>query len=199
MAPRFKEFHPPGRPAAMSDIEALPGNVKGEVIDGVLYTQPRPRSVHADIATYLASDLKGPYQRGRGGPGGWWILLEPGIQMPDSPEVAPDLAGWRKERMPRLPVRRSIDVVPDWVCEVLSPGTRGYDLRIKRPFYARVGVAHLWYVDPEARTLTVSQLRDGHWVELGVHGESDVVRAEPFGDVAIELADWWPPESAEDL
>lgn len=176
----------------MADIEALPAHIKGEVIDGVLYTQPRPRPVHADIESLLTDDLKGPFQRGRGGPGGWWILAEPGIQLPGAPEVVPDLAGWRKERLARLPTRRAIDLAPDWICEILSPGTRGYDLRIKRPFYARVGVGYLWYVDVEARSLSVSRLQEGRWVELAVHGEDDVIRAEPFAEIAIALGEWWP-------
>ncbi len=179
-------------PATMADLEALPPNVKGEIIEGVLYTQPRPRAPHMDVTSALADDLYGPFKRGRGGPGGWWILVEPGIELPDSPEFSPDLAGWRRERMPTLPTSEAIRTVPDWVCEILSPSTRGYDQRTKRPFYARIGVQHLWYIDLEARTLTVSKLLDGRWMELGVHGEDDRVRAEPFDAIEISLEDWWP-------
>jgi Uma2 family endonuclease len=181
----------PGRPATRADLEALPSNVKGEILKGVLYSQPRPRPGHMDVEGLLIDDLKSPYQRGRGGPGGWWILSEPGIELPGSPEVSPDVAGWRKERLPELPRDRSITVVPDWVCEILSPATRGYDQRTKRPFYAEIGVSHLWYVDLEARTLAVSKLEDGRWLELGVHGEDDRVKAPPFEGVEIALAEWW--------
>jgi Uma2 family endonuclease len=175
----------------MADLEALPPDVKGEIIDGVLYAFPRPRPRHQNVGLALGSELRGPFQRGRGGPGGWWILPEPGIELPGCPEVSPDVAGWRRDRLPVLPDDRSITVVPDWVCEILSPGRRNYDQRIKRPFYARVGVGHLWYVDLEARTLTVSRLDDGRWVELGVWGDDDLVRAEPFEAIEIDLADWW--------
>jgi Uma2 family endonuclease len=175
----------------MADLEALPEGVKGEILDGVLYTHPRPRSRHQDVEASLAGDLRNPFQRGRGGPGGWWILVEPGIELPGSPEVSPDLAGWRRERLPELP-EHALTVAPDWVCEILSPTTRGYDQRIKRPFYARHGVGHLWYVDLEARTLTGSKLVAGQWVELGVHGEADLVRAEPFEAIELALGDWWP-------
>jgi Uma2 family endonuclease len=117
------------RSATLADLEALPPHVKGEVIDGVLYTQPRPRPPHANVEGALAEELRGPFQRGRGGPGGWWILIGPGIEVPGSPEFSPDLAGWRRERMGALPSER-IDVVPDWVCEIMSPTTRSYDLRV---------------------------------------------------------------------
>jgi Uma2 family endonuclease len=132
-----------------------------------------------------------PFQRGRGGPGGWWILVEPGIEIPGSPEFSPDVAGWRRARLPEVPSDRPITVVPDWVCEFLSPSTRYLDQRVKRPFYARIGVGHLWYVDLDARTLSVSQLADGRWVELGVYGQDERVRAEPFAQVEIDLAEWW--------
>jgi Uma2 family endonuclease len=180
------------QPATRADLEALPEDVVGEIIEGVLYTFPRPRAVHAHVEGYVVGDLQFRFERGRGGPGGWWILVEPGIELPGSPEVVPDVAGWRKERMPELPEDRAINVVPDWVCEILSLTTRAHDLRVKRPFYARVGVRHLWFVDVEARTLVVSKLVQGHWLELGVYGEADAVRAEPFDAVEIALGEWWP-------
>lgn len=178
-------------PATMKDLEALPPNVKGEIIHGVLYTQPRPRSFHQDAIGLVEDELRGPYQRGRRGPGGWWILPEPGIELPGSPEVSPDVAGWRKVRLPELPRDSSIRVVPDWVCEVLSPSTRNYDLRVKKPYYASIGVNYLWYVDPEARVLSVSRLHEGKWLEIGVYGEDSVARIDPFDLVEINLAEWW--------
>jgi Uma2 family endonuclease len=179
------------RPATKVDLDALPRTWRGEILDGELYAFPRPRGPHADIETSIGADLKSPFQRGRGGPGGWWILAEPGIELPRAPEVSPDLAGWRRERLPRLPPRAPITVVPDWVCEVLSPSTRSYDMLVKRPFYAEIGVRHLWYVDPEARTLTVSRVDGGRWLELGVYGRDQRVRAEPFESVELELGPWW--------
>jgi Uma2 family endonuclease len=182
---------PPKSLATLDDLERLPKEIKGEIIEGTLYTQARPSPRHQEIATALADDLYGPFRRGRGGPGGWWILVEPGIQLPGSPEFSPDLAGWRRSRMERLPQEGSIVVVPDWICEIHSGSTRGYDLVTKRGYYARIGVGHLWYVDPDAKSLVVSRLVDGHWLELGVFGDAARVRAEPFEDVEIDLSDWW--------
>lgn len=178
-------------PATLADLDALPPSIKGEIIDGVLHTQPRPRALHMRIATRIADDVSGPYDLGRGGPGGWWILVEPGIELPGSPEFSPDLAGWHRERLPDLPDDEPVRVAPDWACEILCRTTRGYDQRTKRPFYARIGVGWLWFVDPEARTLSVSKLVDGHWYEVGVYGEDDRIRPEPFAEVEITLADWW--------
>lgn len=180
-----------GRPATMADLEALPAHLKGEIIDGELYVQARPRPRHARVQALVVDDLHGPYDRGRGGPGGWWILPEPGIEVSGSPEFAPDIAGWRHERLPELPADEAIRVVPDWICEILSPSTRGYDFLVKRPFYARIGVAWLWYVDIEARTVTVGKLEASKWVEVRVAGEDATVRLEPFDEVDLDLAEWW--------
>jgi Uma2 family endonuclease len=89
----------------------------------------------------------------------------------------------------------SVRVVPDWICEILSPSTRAHDQLVKRRFYARVGVPYLWFIDPDARTLSVCTLREGHWVELGVYGQNERIRAEPFAAVELNLADWWLPEA----
>ena len=181
-----------GRPATYADLQALPEGVKGEIIDGELFVQPRPRAAHARAEITIASDVHGPYDRGRGGPGGWWILPEPGIELPRSPEFSPDVAGWRRERLPALPRETSIQVVPDWICEILSPTTRAYDHVKKRPFYAQIGVPWLWYVDVEARTVTVSRLVEGAWLEVAVHGGDEQVRLDPFKEAPLDLALWWP-------
>lgn len=180
-----------GRPATLADLEALPRSVKGEIIDGELYVQPRPRAIHANVEAGIVNDVRGPYQRGKGGPGGWWILPEPGVEVVGSPEFSPDVAGWRRERLPSLPVDTSINIVPDWICEVLSPSTRGYDLVTKRRFYARIEVAWLWYVDVEARSVSVCRLEHGTWLEVAVHGEDERACLPPFEEVEVDLSAWW--------
>ena len=178
--------------ATMADLEALPPTWRGEILDGVLYAFPRPAAPHANIESGVVEDLRGPFQGGRrGGPGGWWILAEPSVRIERSAEFSPDVAGWRKPRLPTLPRRGPITVIPDWVCEILSDGTRGYDLVTKRRFYAEIGVPHVWYIDPEARVLTVSRLENGKWVELSAHRSDEKIRAEPFEAVEIDLATWF--------
>jgi Uma2 family endonuclease len=182
---------PVRKPATLADLEALPPTWRGEIIDGDLHAFPRPAAVHSTIEAAVSGDLQIPFQRGRGGPGGWWILVEPGVAVADSPEFSPDVAGWKRDHLPALPAKGRITVAPDWVCEILSPATRSYDLVVKRAFYARIGVRWAWYIDPEARVLTVSRLEEGKWVELGVFGVDAIVRAEPFDAIAIDLAEWW--------
>lgn len=178
--------------ATYDDLVRLPENMVGELIDGELYAWPRPSGAHGRASSALGMDIGAPYDRGRGGPGGWWILDEPELHL-DGAVAVPDLAGWRRERMPELPKGHIFEIAPDWICEVLSPSTQRHDRRTKMPLYARHGVSYLWLFDPDSRTLEVMQLVDGRWTILGVHGGNDVVPAEPFPLAQIDLASIWGP------
>jgi Uma2 family endonuclease len=182
---------PAHKAPTLADLEALPPGIKGEIIEGVLYTMTRPRPPHQSTGMEIGAALLGPFRHGRGGPGGWWILPEPGIELPDTPEISPDIAGWRRGRLPELPRDTAITVVPNWVCEILSPTTRRHNLLIKKPYYARIGVEHHWLVDSEARALTAYRLENGRWSELGVWGDESEARVEPFAEVALDVGSWW--------
>jgi Uma2 family endonuclease len=178
-----------------ADIEALPEHLVGEILDGELVVSPRPALAHANAASALGMMLGMPYQLGVGGPGGWWILDEPelslGVDRRFDP-VVPDLAGWRVEIMPNVPLTAQAKVVPDWVCEVTSPSSIRHDRVLKLPFYARAGVRHAWLVDPLVKTLEVFRLVDGLWQVAASFGGDDVVRAEPFDGVDLPLKALWP-------
>ena len=174
-------------------LEALPEGQKGEILDGELYVQPRPRSRHARVNVSFAAQI------GRvvddfdaTGSGSWIILVEPGIELPGAPEVAPDLAGWRRDRF-EWPDDEPIRVVPDWVCEVLSPSNASYDRRVKFPFYARVGVPWLWVADPRERTIEIRRLENGRWSVVATFADDEAMRAPPFEEVEIPLARVWGP------
>ena len=189
---RFVSLDPARKGPTLEDLDALPMGVKGEIIEGVLYTMTRPRGPHQRTGLAVGSDLRGPFDHGRGGPGGWWILPEPGIELPGTPEISPDLAGWRRDRLAALPEDAPIRLVPDWICEILSKSTRRHDLLVKKPYYARVGVPHHWLIDLEARTVTAYRLASGRWMELGVFGDEGDARIEPFDAVPLDVGSWWP-------
>ncbi|MFT3790406.1 MAG: Uma2 family endonuclease [Rudaea sp.] len=177
------------RLARYEDLLALPENVTGEIIGGQLHAQPRPTARHARLELGLGRSLFGSYDLGDGGPGGWIILSEPELHLGEH-VLVPDLAGWRRERLPHVP-DGPIDIAPDWVCEILSPATARKDRAIKLPLYGKLGVTHAWLVDPAAKTVETYRHADGHWLLLGSFGENDAMRAEPFDAVAIELGPLW--------
>jgi Uma2 family endonuclease len=172
----------------------VPDHQRAEIIRGTLYVMARPSPRHANATSVLGGELSGPFQRGRGGPGGWWILFEPELHITPFEPLVPDLAGWRAERMPTLPEAAYFTLVPDWVCEVLSKSTENVDRNDKLSIYAEQGVRHVWLVDPIARTLEVhARPEDGRWREVHVH-EGDVrVREAPFEAIELELAALWSP------
>ncbi|MFP2912151.1 Uma2 family endonuclease [Pyxidicoccus sp. 3LFB2] len=178
------------KPATYADLEALPDTVVGELIDGVLHASPRPAWPHALAASRLGIALGGPFDRGRDGPGGWILLFKPELH-PREDVLVPNLAGWRRERMPLPPRTAAYTLAPDWVCEVLSPSTKALDRKVKLPVYAREGVRHVWFMDPEARTLEVLRLEGTEYSLLATHSGPSVVRAEPFEAAELELAYLW--------
>jgi Uma2 family endonuclease len=179
------------RPATYQDVLDAPHNLVAELIEGALHLHPRPSFLHAHVGSSLGDEIMSPFHKGRGGPGGWWILDEPELHL--GPDVlVPDLAGWRRERMPALPDTPWTELAPDWVCEVLSPGARRIDLTDKRRLYAAAGVAHLWFVDPLARTLEAFALRDEAWTLIAALKDDDEARAPPFDAIAFPLSVLWP-------
>jgi Uma2 family endonuclease len=183
------------RPATYADIEALPEGLNGEIIDGELIVSPRPRPRHGETEGAIFADLLGPFHRGKGGPGGWWISIEPELHL-DPHVLIPDIAGWRRERLPVLPETVGIAVAPDWLCEVLSPTTARIDRRKKLRIYGEQGVPHVWLVDPLLRTLEVYRRRESAWILVDTCGDDDRVRIEPFEAIELDLAGWWLPPPA---
>jgi len=183
---------PSMKPPTLADLDALPPGIVGEIIEGVLYTMTKPRARHQRTGLEIGSGLLGPFDHGRNGPGGWWIIAAPGIELPNNTkELSPDVAGWRREKMPVLPNVAAFTQAPDWACEVVSPATAGADRVRKMRIYARESVGHLWLVDPLAKTLEAYRLQDAHWVVASTHTGSERVRAEPFAAVELEIARWW--------
>jgi Uma2 family endonuclease len=178
------------RLATYDDLRRVPEHLVAEILDGELYTSPRPAPRHADASSGLGGALRGPFDRGRGGPGGWRILFEPEVHL-SSDVVVPDIAGWRRERLPSLPDEAFVAVAPDWVCEVLSPSTVSIDRVKKLAIYARESVAHTWLVDPIARTVEVLRLENGRWLIVATFGDLDVIRAEPFEAIELDLSLLW--------
>jgi Uma2 family endonuclease len=167
-----------------------------EILDGELHLSPRPARPHTNAASRLGMLIGSPFMLGKGGPGGWVILDEPELHFGPRPDkLVPDLAGWRRERLPDAVggdgTPAHYDLAPDWVCEVLSERTRRIDKGPKMRIYAREGVRHLWQVDPLVPTLDVFRLAGSHWLLVGSFTGEGRVRAEPFEAIELELALLW--------
>jgi len=178
------------RPASYQDLLRVPEHLVAEILDGTLYTQPRRAPKHALASSVLGGKFTDPFHTGSNGPGGWWILDEPELHL-NGDVMVPDLAGWRRDRMPELPETAWFELVPDWICEVLSPSTARNDRVLKMPKYANYGVKHFWLIDPELRTLEVYQLTDSRWTLMITLKDDDAVKIAPFDAIEFSLADLW--------
>lgn len=181
---------PVTRRATYDDLLQVPDHRVAEIVDGDLHVSPRPASRHSLASSRLGLELGVPFDQGRGGPGGWWILDEPELHFGED-VLVPDLAGWRRDRMPVFPDTAAFTLAPDWVCEVVSPSTERFDRARKMPVCAREGVPHLWLLSPLRQTLEVYRLTESRWLLLATHEGSARVRAEPFDAVELDLGPLW--------
>jgi Uma2 family endonuclease len=176
--------------ATYADLCAVPDNFVAEILGGELYASPRPASPHAHAAHLLGHKLTGPFELGENGPGGWWLLSEPELHF-GADVVVPDIAAWRRERMPMMPAVTHFTISPDWLCEVLSPSTKAVDRLKKLPIYAREGVGNVWLVDPLQQTLEVLRLESQRWSLVATYEADAKVRAEPFAAIELPLRTLW--------
>ena len=169
----------------------LPESLTGEILNGQLHAHPRPGGKHIRASYRIGYSLGGPYDQGTNGPGGWIILQEPEVHLVlDKEVVVPDVAGWKKERLLEIPESHKFTIVPDWVCEILSPSTASVDREIKMPLYAQYGVNYLWLVDPKAIFLEAYKRADKQWVQLGRFEAGDSICIEPFEAVSFSFKDF---------
>lgn len=188
--PAMNKMTRPVGTATYQDIVDAPPNMVAEIINGALHTHPRPAPRHSFTGSGLGYELVGPFQRGKGGPGGWIILDEPELHL-GTDVLVPDIAGWRRETLPKMPETAYFDVPPDWVCEVLSRATKSYDVTDKRDIYGAYGVSHIWFLDPDAKTLEAFANQDGNWVLIAALRDDDPVSVAPFDAVTFQLDDLW--------
>jgi Uma2 family endonuclease len=176
--------------ATYDDLREVPEHFVAEMFDGELYAFPRPALPHARAASVLGGKLMDPFDQGSGGPGGWILLNEPELHFGND-VLVPDIAGWRRSRLPAVPPEAYLSLAPDWICEVVSPSTEKIDRTKKLRIYARESVVHAWLLNPLHRTLEVLSLRAGKWVPLVTHEGDGKIRAEPFDAIELELGALW--------
>jgi Uma2 family endonuclease len=177
--------------ATYDDLREVPEHFVAEMFDGDLYASPRPATPHSRAASVLAAALISPFDQGRNGPGGWLFLYEPELHF-DNDVLVPDIAAWRRARLPALPAAAYLTLAPDWVCEVLSPSTERLDRGEKLRVYARERVAYVWLIDPSQQALEVLALdQRAQWAKRSAFEGRANVRAAPFDAIELELGALW--------
>jgi Uma2 family endonuclease len=157
-----------------------------ELLDGEL-VEKETSGEHGSAQANLITRINGAFGRRTGGrwPGGWWFATEVLIDFGPRQKLRPDVSGWRREKMPARPAGAIIRVIPDWVCEILSPSNTSNDTVKKWRVYHQRQVGHYWIIDPIAETLQVHRWHPDGYLEVLAARRGERVRAEPFN--AIEL------------
>ncbi|MGE0402850.1 MAG: Uma2 family endonuclease [Kofleriaceae bacterium] len=159
------------------------------MIDGDLWIFAPASGGHQSASIELGTQLAPERDRVDGS--GWVILPDINLRLGPRNVFSPDLTGWRRSRMPSRPDSTYFDLVPDWVCEILSPSTRKFDLGTKREVYGKAGVAHLWFIEPAIQTITLYGLVGDKYALIGSAQENDMVALAPFLDTTLDLGKLW--------
>jgi Uma2 family endonuclease len=179
--------------ATYDDLLAYPSEVKAEIFDGEIHIQASTLPGHGRAQLALGRFVGGPFDGDRRGPGGWWILQEIDVRFDVHNVVRPDVVGWRRARLPDPWDMRPIDVVPDWICEVLSPSTEKVDRVRKQHLYARHGVSHYWLVNPAERVLEAFALDGAQRRLAGSYDDTALARIPPFDAIELPVEELFPP------
>jgi len=177
--------------AGYEDVLAAPAHMVAEVLNGEVVLSPRPAYRHANATSAILAGVF-PYARRSGddGPSGWWILVEPELHF-GRQIMVPDLAGWRRERLPEIPDVAYLDIAPDWVCEVASPSTRRIDRMVKSGLYLEHGVAWMWLVTPTEELVEVFRAHEGQWLLAATAVGPEPARLPPFDAIELDIGRWW--------
>ncbi len=185
---------PAKKRATYADVLAAPPHMTAEVLDGELHLMPRPARKHLRSVSGLGAMLYMSFDAGVNGPGGWTILDEPELHLGPEPDIlVPDLGGWRSGRLVEKDDEDPpfITVIPDWVCEILSPGTARVDRLKKMRIYARERIQYVWLSDPRERIVEVYRFGDAAYTLVGAFGGDDALTAEPVEAVTIPTSIMW--------
>lgn len=190
-------MEPAHKLATYEDLLALDESVRAEVIAGVVHTAPSGLPEHGRATGALARFIGGPFDQddGHGGPGGWWIFVEMDVRFAMHDVVRPDLCGYRRERLRQPWGVRPIDMVPDWICEILSPSNVAHDRVTKAALYAKHGVPFFWLLDPAERVLEAFTLRDELWIRTGSYDDTSNARIAPFDELELNVGRLFPPRT----
>jgi Uma2 family endonuclease len=190
------------QPASIDDLlDAIRQGLACEIVAGEVVEKAVGDERHGDAQLELGMVVRGGYNRRpapRGPPGGWWIRSEVDIRFGDD-VYRPDLSGWRRDRVPRMPEEWPVPVAPDWVAEILSASTAARDLGVKMRAYLAAGVGHYWVVDRQHEVLTVFRRNDRAYEVALTAIVGERVRAEPFEAVEIDVGRLFGVESDDEV
>ena len=190
---------PPSAPATLEDLLAIPEDKRRhELIEGTIFEKGAATGEHGQAQFRLSASLA-PFSRRPGGrwPGGWWFGTEVDVYFDPANTFRPDVAGWRRDRVPEAPRGMPVTVRPDWICEILSTN-RSNNLVKKKRVYHQCQVPQTWIIDPAEETLSVHRWGPDGYIEVLAATRAERVRAEPFEAVEFNVGVLFGDEKPEE-
>ncbi len=167
------------------DYQEMPeGPPYFQVIQGNLVMSPSPNTFHQDIVANLCHILRQYLDKK---PIGVVCVAPLDVYLSEVNVYQPDVIYISNPRRSIL-TERGIEGAPDFVVEILSPGTARYDKGSKRKIYARTGVKELWLVDPDVRSIEVYHLARNPETPVATHGANAVFKSPLLRGLKIKAA-----------
>lgn len=172
-----------GKRYTFADVEALPGDVRAELIDGEMFIMQSPGTPHQDILGELfwviKSYLKKSNRRCKA-----YIALGAFVKRDEYNYLIPDLSMvCDKDRLEEKGCQGS----PDWVIEIVSPSTRERDYERKMALYRETGTREYWIVDQKKDAVFVHRFEQGGEVEQ--YSLSDRIKVGIYDDLYIDFSE----------
>jgi Uma2 family endonuclease len=153
-----------------------------ELIDGVLYVTPAPRSRHQRVVGWLTHRFAAWVEEHGGD-----VFPTVNVDLDEGTHFEPDVAFVR----PGRPVGDVLSLLepPDLVIEVSSPSTKRYDLGVKRDRYGKEGAGEFWFVDLDTDTILVSVLAGRAYAEPAAYRRGDRIAVGVAPGLRIDVDD----------
>ena len=173
---------PQERIYTIEDIYALPEETRAELIDGRIYYMAPPSRRHLDISFSLSRSIADYIDSKH-----WSCKVYPApfavfLNEDDKNYVEPDISVICDHS--KL-TDKGCTGAPDWIIEIVSPGSRRMDYMTKLFKYRSAGVREYWIVDPEKNRILVY---DFAREETGDYTFSDTIKAGIYSDFAIDFS-----------
>jgi len=177
----------------------VPEHLAVEIVHGDIVEKALPTVRHGTAQVKLGAFADRYFARKPGGrwPGGWWIGSEVDVEYEPNELFRHDLSGWRRDRVPDMPIVRPVRIRPDWVCEILSTNRRR-DQVDKLRVLQTAGVPYYWILDPDEKTLTVMRVETQGYVIALVAATGETVRAQPFDAMELRLGTLFGDEDSDE-
>jgi Uma2 family endonuclease len=141
--------------------ENLPEGTMCQIINNALVMSPSPLDIHQVILNEINVNLTLYVRKIKTG----YVRISPyDVHLSKSNILQPDICFITEENKNNIG-KKGLTGAPDLVIEILSPGTKKYDLTDKKDIYQNYGVKEYFIVEPTNRKVKSFVLKNNKYIE----------------------------------